>query len=77
MRLTYDQVEDVLYIQLCDEPMVDSFDQEPGVTVDLGEGGRVVGIEILDASERLEVLSDGVDAASKASALLQRRSQVR
>ena len=34
---------------------IDSRDIEEGVTVDLNEKGHIVGIEILDASDKLEL----------------------
>ena len=35
--------------------IADSRDIEEGVTVDFGEKGHIVGIEILDASDKLEL----------------------
>lgn len=42
-----------LYTLLRDVPPADAADIEEGVTVDLDRDGHIVGIEILDASERL------------------------
>ena len=53
MRITYDPNADALYILLRDAEPKDSADMEDGVTADLDEGGHVIGIEILDARERL------------------------
>jgi len=54
MRITYDSEVDVLYIRLRDVPSRDSMDvEEDGVRVDLDDDGHIVGIELLDASERL------------------------
>ena len=54
MRITYDSEVDVLYIRLRDVPSRDSMDvEEGGVRVDLDDDGHIVGIELLDASERL------------------------
>ena len=52
MRLTYDIEADAFYIYIRDEdvPAVDSIDLEAGITADLDADGRVLGIEILDAS---------------------------
>jgi uncharacterized protein YuzE len=52
MRLTYDQEADALYIELKRVTPVDSRDLEDGVTVDLGEAGRIIGIELLDVQKR-------------------------
>jgi uncharacterized protein YuzE len=53
VRLTYDPEADALYIELKAVTPVDSRDLEDGVTVDLDEAGRVIGIELLDVQKRL------------------------
>ncbi len=53
MRIEYTKSSNALYIKLREAPIVDSRDIEEGVTVDMGEDGHIVGIEILDATERL------------------------
>ena len=53
MLITYDSETDVLYIELRRLPAEDSNDIEDGVTALLGKDGHIVGLEILDASERL------------------------
>ncbi len=53
MNITYDHEVDALYIQLTDKKPARGVDIEEGVTVDLDKQGHLVGIEILDASERL------------------------
>ena len=53
MKIEYDKEVDALYILLRDVPPADTVDIEEGVTVDLDGDGHIVGIEILDASERL------------------------
>ncbi|MBI4286265.1 MAG: DUF2283 domain-containing protein [Chloroflexi bacterium] len=53
MKIEYDKEADALYIILRDVPASDSRDLEEGVTVDLDDEGHIVGLEILDASERL------------------------
>lgn len=53
MKITYDPEANALYIQLRDAEPRDSMDIEEGVTVDLDADGHVIGIEILDASDRL------------------------
>jgi len=60
MKIEYSKDVDALYIRLREVKIADSMDIEEGVTVDLDEGGHIVGIEILDASEKLE-LSDIVN----------------
>lgn len=58
MTMTYDAEVDALYIRLRDQSIVDSVDYEEGVTLDIGEDGHPVGVEILDASKRLDDESD-------------------
>ncbi|MBI2917891.1 MAG: DUF2283 domain-containing protein [Chloroflexi bacterium] len=53
MKIEYDKEVDALYIRLTDARPVDSLDVEEGVTVDLDRNGHIVGIEVLDASDRL------------------------
>ncbi|MBI2171274.1 MAG: DUF2283 domain-containing protein [Chloroflexi bacterium] len=53
MKITYDQQVDALYIQLTETRPSRGVDIEEGVTVDVDAEGHIVGLEILDASERL------------------------
>jgi uncharacterized protein YuzE len=53
MRIEYDKEADALCIVLRDVPASDSKDLEDGVTIDLDDKGHIVGLEVLDASERL------------------------
>jgi uncharacterized protein YuzE len=55
MKIEYSKNIDALYIKLRDARILDSMDIEEGVTVDLDEKGHIVGIEILDASEKLQL----------------------
>ena len=52
MKIKYDPEVDVLSILLSDEPVEDSDESKPGVILDYGANGDVVGIEIPDASKR-------------------------
>lgn len=53
MRIEYSKEEDALYIHLREVPVEESRDILEGVTLDLDANGRIVGLEILDASEAL------------------------
>ena len=53
MLITYDSEADILYVELRPVPAEDSTDIEDGVTALLDDQGHIVGLEILDASERL------------------------
>ena len=54
MKVTYDPEVDALYILLKDAPVEESDEDKPGVVLDYDKAGNVVGIEILDASKRIE-----------------------
>ena len=54
MKLKIDRESDALYFRLDDETkIVESEEVEPGVILDFDENGRVVGIEMLDLSSRI------------------------
>ncbi|MFY9269132.1 MAG: DUF2283 domain-containing protein [Candidatus Manganitrophaceae bacterium] len=55
MKIEYSKDIDALYIKLKEANVADSLDIEEGVTVDLDENRHIIGIEILDASEKLEL----------------------
>ena len=52
MKIEYDREADALYIQFRAVHPEDNIDIEEGVTIDLDKDGHIVGIEILDVSER-------------------------
>jgi len=53
MHITYDPEADALYVGLRDVPAEDAVEIEEGVTVDLDAKGHIVGLEVLDARERM------------------------
>ena len=53
MKIEYDPEADALYIQIRQARSSDNIDIEEGVTVDVDDQGHIVGVEILDASQRL------------------------
>jgi len=58
MKLTYDPEVDALYIRLSDEQPVEVTTQRlsEDVAINYAPDGRIVGIEILDASEYISAL---------------------
>jgi uncharacterized protein YuzE len=50
MRLSYYEETDSLYIDLAEKPGVDSREVAPGIVVDFDESGRLVGMDIDQAS---------------------------
>ncbi len=54
MKVKYDPEVDVLSIVLSDAPAEESDEDKPGVILDYDKNGNVVGLQILDASKRME-----------------------
>jgi uncharacterized protein YuzE len=54
MRVRVDHAADAIYLNLTDRPIKDSAEVADGFVVDYDNQGRIVGIEILDASKRTE-----------------------
>ncbi|MBD2520779.1 DUF2283 domain-containing protein [Nostoc sp. FACHB-973] len=54
MKITYDPEVDILRIILSDVPIEDSDEEKPGVILDYDEDGNIIGLEILDASKRID-----------------------
>jgi uncharacterized protein YuzE len=54
MKITYDPEVDVVRIIFSNVPIEGSDEEKPGVILDFDKDGNVVGMEILDASRRME-----------------------
>ena len=54
MKVKYDQEVDVLTIELSNAPVEESDEDKPGIILDYDKDGNIVGIEILNASKRME-----------------------
>ena len=54
MKVTYDSEVDVLRILLSDAPIAESDEEKPGVILDYDQHGNMVGLEVLNASTRME-----------------------
>lgn len=55
MIFTYDSKSDMLYIELVDKTSAESEEVASGVVLDFDEKKEVVGIEIEDASKRIDL----------------------
>ncbi len=55
MNLNYDRENDSLYIDLSEKPAVDSKEVAPGVVLDFGQDGSLVGIDIDHASRVVDL----------------------
>jgi len=54
MKVTYDSEVDVLRVLFSDAQITESDEDKPGVILDYDEAGNVVGLEILNASQRVD-----------------------
>ena len=65
-RVSYDKVEDALYIKLKDKEVEDSIEVKNGVIVDIGREGDIIGVEILGFSKKKidinEIIAKGVES---------------
>ena len=52
MKLKIDEKSDALYLRLDDSKIIESEEVSPGVMLDFNEQGQVVGIEMLNLSQR-------------------------
>jgi uncharacterized protein YuzE len=62
MKVTYDPEVDVLRILFRDVPIEESDEDKPGIILDYDKDGNLVGMEVLNASQRVEN-PHGVDYA--------------
>ena len=54
MKADYDRNDDVLTVIFSETQVEESDEIKPGVIVDFDAAGNVVGLEILDASQRIQ-----------------------
>jgi uncharacterized protein YuzE len=54
MKIIYDPEVDVLRILFQDTPISESDEDESGIIFDFDDQGNVVGLEVLDASQRID-----------------------
>jgi uncharacterized protein YuzE len=54
MKITYDAQADVLRILFSNAAIEESDEERPGIILDFDKIGNIVGMEILDASKRME-----------------------
>ncbi len=58
MKVKYDKETDILYIHSADLEVIESDQDKKGAILDYSSDGRLVGIEILNASKSAIELSD-------------------
>ncbi len=49
-KMAYFEQEDILHLEITDEPERGSIELNPNITVELNDNGELIGIEILNAS---------------------------
>jgi uncharacterized protein YuzE len=54
MKVRYDKETDVLYIQFSNNTVVESDSNKPGIILDYDQEENIVGIEVLNASSKIE-----------------------
>jgi uncharacterized protein YuzE len=55
MKTTYDPEVDALYVRFADAPVIESEEVSAGVVLDFDADGRIVAIELLDATKHISV----------------------
>ncbi len=61
MKFHYYKETDSLYIDLSEKTSADSQEVAPGIVLDFDDSGKLVGIDIQNASENVELTSLEVD----------------
>jgi len=54
MKITYDKKIDALYLHFQEGVFYRNKEVEEGIILDIGKGNKILGIEILDASNRIK-----------------------
>ncbi len=54
MKLDYDRETDCMTVVFIDNPVEESDEIRPGIILDFDVKGRMVGMEIMDASQRMD-----------------------
>ncbi|MCK9412255.1 MAG: DUF2283 domain-containing protein [Prolixibacteraceae bacterium] len=54
MKIKFDKETDIVYISLSSQKITESDQEKPDIILDYAENGQIVGIEILNASSKME-----------------------
>ena len=54
MNIKYDKAADAIYLKLSDAEVTESDEEKPGIILDYDKEGNIVGIELLDASQKTQ-----------------------
>jgi len=58
MRIEYDREVDALYIRLQEKYVARTVEIQEGLNLDLDENGKLIGLEVLDATERYSLFDN-------------------
>jgi len=53
MKVKYDKEQDILYLSFSDEAIYESDEEKKGIILDYTFNGKIVGIELLNASKQI------------------------
>jgi uncharacterized protein YuzE len=53
MKIKYDKSRDIIYFSFSDEKIYESDEEKKGIILDYAEDGKIVGIELLNASKQM------------------------
>ena len=53
MKVKYDKSADILYLSFSDEKVFESDEEKKGIILDYTKDGKIVGIEVLNASQHM------------------------
>jgi len=54
MKVKYDKSLDILYLSFSDEKVFESDEEKKGIILDYTKDGKIVGIELLNASQQVK-----------------------
>ncbi|NBC03544.1 MAG: DUF2283 domain-containing protein [Bacteroidetes bacterium] len=54
MTIKYDKEADAMYLKFSDAEVAESDEDKPGIIIDYDKEGKIVGIELLDASQQTD-----------------------
>lgn len=54
MKIRYDKETDIIYIQFSSLQIAESDEEKPGIILDYDADGGIVGIEVLNASTKMD-----------------------
>jgi len=57
MKIKYDKETDVIYIKFSDKDISESDENKPGIIFDYDKSGKIVAIEVIGASKKMDHLN--------------------